>query len=57
MNGKARKRGENTREGETYLYGGYRSRTVSLSKLETEGRTLGGMVAHLVMDSEDRRVG
>lgn len=32
-------------------------RTVSLSNLETEGRRLGGMVAHLVMDSEDRRVG
>ena len=32
-------------------------RSVSSSKLETEGRALGGMVAHLVMDSEDRRVG
>lgn len=50
-----RKRGRHEREERIYIVG--IDRTVSLSKLETEGRTLGGMVAHLVMDSEDRRVG
>lgn len=50
-----RKRRRHEREERIYIVG--IDRTVSLSKLETEGRTVGGMVAHLVMDSEDRRVG
>lgn len=48
--------GEEGEGGSVYTIVGI-DRSVSWSKLGTEGRTLGGMVAHLVMDSEDRRVG
>lgn len=51
-----RRRRAREREGRCIYTAGI-DRSVSPSKLETEGRTLGGMVAHLVMDSEDRRVG